>query len=160
MKDELIRDLKMRADMMSTVGSMFNIAAYILECGKAYDGEKLHGNVKRGEAHSCYETSTHMALNDGKGQTYVEGYVVRKNLPVPISHAWVIDGEGRVVDTVLDRPEDCAYFGIVISNEFLREGIAKTGYYGILDNLWRFKDTEAAMDFLDRLKKEVTDDVG
>lgn len=83
---------------------------------------------KRGKPKHCFENAT-LAR---KG-TYVEGYAIRKDLPLLIHHAWRVDEKGNVIDSTWDAPQDCEFFGIKFSNSELACALDELNHYGVID---------------------------
>ncbi len=83
---------------------------------------------------------------------YVEGYVVRTGLGIPIHHGWaVLDGKvidmtmrltqprshGRFRDRVIGSYNDRVYFGVTFDTAYLRQRVAKNGGYVSLIDDWQ-----------------------
>src|SRR5260221_725834 len=88
-------------------------------------------NIAPGVAQGCYRNATLVALERGD-LTYVEGYATVHG--VPISHAWLVDRTGLVLEPTL-RPKDSAdrtigYFGVPFKTEYVLKALKKNKVYG------------------------------
>ena len=96
-------------DLMRTRGRWFD------EQASEADASKLVGSFP---ARSCYAAvaSLRERLEPGgrvEGATAYHGFVLRAGIPIPIAHAFVVDGEGRVLETQAWRGEPgTLYYGI------------------------------------------------
>jgi hypothetical protein len=84
-----------------------------------------------GEPKMCFMNATHLSLETHV--EYFEGYCMRDDLQIPFHHAWCVD-DGMILDPTLKEPERYHYLGVEIPKPDLRAELAKSGYYGILDN--------------------------
>lgn len=88
----------------------------------------------RGAIKSCYENSTAYAVVR-TDTYYAEGYAIDLNLPIPIEHAWLVNGAGEVIDPTWDCVGDRVYFGIAFNRVSVIETLeASGGEAGILVN--------------------------
>lgn len=88
-------------------------------------------DVQRGVMGECYRNSQ-LFVMDNSEFTYCEGWAISARLPIPLQHAWVIDGDGKVIDPTWD--DEAHYYGIPFETEFLVDFTLNVGYYGILGN--------------------------
>jgi hypothetical protein len=59
---------------------------------------------------------------------YAEGYAISKvGLPIPIQHAWLVDGKGRVIDPTWRDHADHLYFGVAFDTEFVIRMLDENG---------------------------------
>ena len=79
----------------------------------------------------CFSNAWHLASETGL--TYVEGFAF--NVMFPMLHAWCVDQEGNVVDPTWKTPEDCQYFGVPFSMEYVNRIIFKRKRFGVIDNM-------------------------
>jgi hypothetical protein len=86
-------------------------------------------DVEPGEKQLCFMNATNLAQ---MGYQYVEGYGCRKEIGIPIHHAWVVDCEGRVIDNTWRNPQECVYMGVEFDLDVLCEEIDRNGVYGLL----------------------------
>lgn len=93
----------------------------------------------------CFRTSVNLSID--MGWTYVEGFAVPKDIPIPIHHAWIlIDGE-VVEPTWSDAGVE--YFGIPFKREYLMKCLLESEMYCVLDNYkWRDVGFHDPDDFL------------
>lgn len=118
-------DLTQMANALKSFGQDPNIYSVTLEHGREYDTAPLPPDVTRGPAKQCFQNAINIADDDEL--VYTEGYVLRPGVPMLIHHAWCVTPDGTVVDPTLDRPEECAYYGI----EFQLHWILDLGYTGL-----------------------------
>ncbi|CAB4130412.1 hypothetical protein UFOVP119_36 [uncultured Caudovirales phage] len=95
-------------------------------------GSVLPAGVPMDQPKDCYRNAAHLAIAN-PGYTYCEGYAIRNSLPLPIQHAWVVDGIGRVIDSTWSEPERCQYLGVPFSRDELVRELTLNGVYGLLD---------------------------
>lgn len=108
-----------------------HIHGFVLQHGRPFTAAKLPDWCERGIPKECFSNATHLTLETGL--TYVEGFMLRDGLPIPIHHGWCVEGD-VVIDPTIDKPENCEYFGIPFDTEFLMLHTTTSGVYGILDN--------------------------
>ncbi len=67
---------------------------------------------------------------------YVEGYAINVvDLPIPIEHAWLVDGDGTVIDPTWPNAGDHVYYGVAFKLEVVEKAIIATnGDAGILSD--------------------------
>ena len=68
---------------------------------------------------------------------YCEGFATHEGLGLIIAHAWLVNGQGEVIDPTWRDPQSFInpiYFGVVFNWEFVMEVAAQTKMYGVLDN--------------------------
>lgn len=93
-------------------------------------GQPLPEGFKRGKLKACFANAGKLAL---KGWPYVEGYAASKSLALPMPHAWVLDGEGGVVDPTWEHPEDCHYMGVLVPPQAYARALVRNRVWGVLD---------------------------
>jgi len=104
-------------DLMRERGRWFD------EQASEADASKLVGSFS---ARSCYGAvaSLRERLEPGElleGATAYHGFVLRPRIPIPIAHAFVVDGEGRVLETQAWRGEPgTLYYGIPLPHAQLK----------------------------------------
>jgi len=84
---------------------------------------------RSGRMGQCFANAFRLMLS---GLQYVEGFAAGI---IPVLHAWLVDGEGRVIDPTWRTGE--VYFGVVFPAEFVIETVLARGRYGVLDNYER-----------------------
>ena len=106
----------------------------ILEYGKPFL-KRVNPTPFKGEPKQCFQNCFE-ALWNHRELSYCEGYAIYKNSPIAVSHAWLVNDKLEVIDpTWIDEDsENCVYFGVVFTREFLIEFVTKTRVYGILDS--------------------------
>ena len=132
---ELLQHRKTMHDTIALTCKMqpqHTIHSFVIEHGVYFQGTPLPDYCEKMEAKECFYNCT--ILSSSTGLTYVEGFVVRKDINFPIHHAWCIDDDGTVIDPTLDDPENCEYFGIPLHPDFVLEQVEISGMAGILDN--------------------------
>lgn len=87
---------------------------------------------QRGKLGQCYVNSARASLYSGLW--YCEGYAVPGNCGIPLAHAWLCDEQGRAIDPTWRDGTD--YFGVPFTEQFRDEFNLRTGYHGILCNLF------------------------
>lgn len=131
MIEQLLRQYEEMAKQMPVVGIL---ERFVLKNGKGFTGSKLPEGVERGTPKECFANAFNLALTNSDYQ-YVEGFAGHRNLPLPIHHAWVIDGDGNVIDNTWEGPETATYWGIPLDFDFVYETVVeKHGYYGLFAN--------------------------
>jgi hypothetical protein len=89
----------------------------------------------QGEPKSCFQ-NCYQALYDFPELSYCEGFAVKNHLGIPIIHAWLVNNNLEVVDPTWTKEglENCTYFGVVLTEDFVLEMTEKTERYGILES--------------------------
>lgn len=125
-------------DYVATMSKFSGVAGLLVEFGKPYTDFALeHDLIRRGELGECYANAGRMAM-DNRRLRYVEGYAVPATVAFPMMHAWLIDDDDKIIDPTWDNAR--AYFGVVIPRDIYSELLMRTGYWGVLDNLWLDRD--------------------
>ncbi len=110
-----------------------NIQRLILENGLPFL-ERIAPSPFNGVPKSCYQ-NCFQALWKYPELNYCEGFAISDDVPIAISHAWLVDAKSQVIDpTWSNDAPGCTYFGAVFTEDFVREIALKTKCYGILDN--------------------------
>jgi len=120
-----------------------NIYDFTLVEGKMYESKQLtpeehKSTMKRIKSlngkfaqHQCFYNSGSLAMSDLKGKIkYVEGFIFKKDLDIPILHAWN-EINGKVIDiTIINKygeftlgsfEDDIAYCGSVFPTAYIRK---------------------------------------
>ncbi|QBQ74829.1 hypothetical protein [Caudovirales GX15bay] len=102
------------------LGDFLGVEAYryVLEHGRDWEPSPLPDNYGRMRPRDCFLNATVLA-HMHPALRYVEGFAMHPATPFPIHHAWVVDGEDRVIDPTWEQPEDCLYRGVVFSLEHI-----------------------------------------
>ncbi|WP_210404509.1 hypothetical protein [Chroococcidiopsis sp. TS-821] len=86
-----------------------------------------------GEVRQCFK-NCFQALWDYPEFNYCEGFAIRDNMPIALSHAWLVNDAMEVIDPTWTEETEVAYFGVVFTRKFVMQTAAKTKCYGILDS--------------------------
>ena len=96
--------------------------------------KRLEPSPVKGKPKLCYK-NCFQALWNYPELNYCEGFATSNEVPLAVSHAWLVNDDSEVVDPTWDEKyTGCTYFGVVFNKKFLREIALKTKHYGILDN--------------------------
>lgn len=160
-----LRDyLKMLAEMQRNFAApagtdfkYFSIEEFVLMNGRTMLASLADPRIKRGRKKECFKNSTLFALYSGEDCQYVEGYVLKASLPIPIHHAWILDEHEYVVDPTLGWEPDAEYFGVAFPTQEVARRVVKNGFYGLfsdgiritdlvlgLDDTFRYRDPQAS----------------
>jgi hypothetical protein len=101
---------------------------FVLRNGKAYAPAKRKGRKRK--AKQCFANATGRMLEEGS--TYVEGFAIRKDFPLPLLHAWVTITGDDATDPTLDAM-DFEYYGVSFSRATVTAEIVRNRCYGLLD---------------------------
>ena len=105
--------------------------SYLEKHGQEYTAAPKPKGIKKGVMKQCYMNATKLAISK-RELTYVEGIAYTPKLgKMAVSHAWVVDKEGKVIDNTWDEPETCQYFGVPVPTTRLEMWMIKTKVYGI-----------------------------
>lgn len=122
-----IRESLMQIDEMTNGKSL---ESFILRNGKEYNPKSLPKGVKMGRAQECYANAARLAWSNPGKYTYVEGFVFLDIAPLAISHAWVVDNEGNVIDNTFKTPGK-QYFGVPVNYSDLNETLVENEVFGV-----------------------------
>jgi hypothetical protein len=92
------------------------------------------------EVGQCYYNA--FVASADQGLQYVEGFAQTKTSPFLLSHAWLEDEDGTIIDPTwahlgLPVESPIIYFGVKFSADFILERADVTGYCAILASDWR-----------------------
>jgi hypothetical protein len=107
----------------------------VLTMGKPYEGALRPRGMFQRTPKQCF-SNTYKLVDRHPEFTYVEGYAVTHDSPLPVQHAWAVDQHGRVVDLTWKAPERALYYGVEIPFETVRILAVKHGVYGVICNDW------------------------
>lgn len=113
---------------LELTAEMSAVSRFLLRNGRRWGVGPDTYDGPRGRRGQCYKNAALMAL-ERRELTYVEGLATV--VGVPLSHAWLVDGEGQVIDPTWG--DGAGYFGVAFSTEYLLRCITKNGRYGLLD---------------------------
>ena len=105
---------------------------FVLLEGYAMEHRRPVPEIERGTMGQCFRNSM-MYVLDHRDLTYCEGWAMSARLPIPLQHAWILDGEDKVIDPTWDD-EEVAYYGVPFDFEFVAKFAIEVGYFGILGN--------------------------
>jgi hypothetical protein len=111
---------------------------HVLKYGKEFDKVDVALSLKMRKQHGCQNNQCYcncqlLAVYDERW-IYFEGVALSQSLPIPLSHAWVVDGaSGILVDPTWCRKKDpitgADYFGVCIPSDFIQKQWVKTKTY-------------------------------
>lgn len=117
------------------IGEYRCLEDFLLRNGRYFTAGPKPPEVPWGMLKQCYRNATSLAVDDPR-YTYVEGYAFSGI--VAVQHAWVVTGEGVVVDNTWKPSsfalplEQWVYFGIPFRERYLRETVLRNERYGVL----------------------------
>lgn len=114
----------------------FGHAAALAKYGRRFLPRPIDGvRFNTGPKGACFKNATAEALAR-TDVFYVEGYAIEERVPVPVQHAWLVNGEGSVIDPTWGSRQGSAYFGIPFTQQFVASSLTLTGdTAGILVNM-------------------------
>lgn len=114
-----------------TINGYRSIMDFVARNGRSFEPTNtLPNNVRRGIPRQCFANAARLVMRR-PGFIYCEGYGLTL---IPVMHAWVIDGNGRVIDpTWTGQTIASEYFGIAICTDFLRRTLAEQKHFGLID---------------------------
>ncbi|MBD2629653.1 hypothetical protein [Trichormus variabilis] len=135
--DYLITILQQRAELFTKTNKNPDFLYKSVDSLVLAYGQPFTKQIKspfKGEPKSCFK-NCYQALYDFSKLNYCEGFAI-SNLGIPIIHAWLVNDNLEVIDPTWtgDRFQNCAYFGIVFTEDFVLEMTEKTEKYGILES--------------------------
>lgn len=139
MIEDLLTALNTQADLIDNLNEscLFrykSIQRLILGFGKPFL-KKAKQTILSGEPKQCFK-NCYQALWQHPEFSYCEGFAIQDDIPIALSHAWLVNDNMEVVDPTWTKKAsaEVAYFGVVFSRRFVMETAAKTNCYGILDS--------------------------
>lgn len=102
---------------------------FVLRNGKAYTPRNRIG--RKGKAKECFSNAAQHVLQKAGG-TYVEGFVIRKDFPLPLLHAWLTFHGDDAMDPTLDA-KNYEYYGVAFDALTLIRELVRNKHYGLLD---------------------------
>jgi hypothetical protein len=136
--DRLIVILKEQADLIDKLNQRCDFKYKSTQSLVLAYGQPFLKTVKspfKGKTKACFE-NCFQALLGYPNFHYCEGFAIDDELPIAVSHAWLINDAGEVVDPtwVGKKHKGSTYFGMALTREFVFEVAQKTKCYGILDS--------------------------
>lgn len=115
--DQVLRHLADGLDHLQKEPVM-SVFRYVLEYGSVWTPAPLPSEIPRMEAQNCFANCIALATVEDDLR-YVEGYGISPEVGFPVYHAWLVDGDDRVIDPTWDRPERRSYRGVVVPLKFV-----------------------------------------
>lgn len=113
----------------STVNGYVCLEDFVKRNGRSMTPAALPKGIRRGRMKDCFRNAGLLALTRAD-LTYCEGYATGI---ITVLHGWCVDADNRVVDPTW--PEGTEYFGVPISERYLRWSVKKFKVWGCID-LW------------------------
>ncbi|MDJ0581681.1 hypothetical protein [Crocosphaera sp.] len=91
-----------------------------------------------GQPKNCYGNCQTLAFLEPE-LTYCEGFALSNGIDFPVSHAWLLDQSGTVIEVTWQEPGS-AYIGIAFSNTFIqsvlkeREERQRSNYLSLIES--------------------------
>jgi hypothetical protein len=132
---------------------------FLLACGQPFHAQPLPSRYRRAPMKECFANAIAIAKRTSGRIAYVEGYAMRADMPLLIHHAWCADGRGNVIDPTWNNPEDCHYFGRVLSLAEWERETDRTGTLSAFDGMglnhvFMFDTVPGLADTIERVRKE------
>ena len=109
------------------------IESFVLEHGRMWIYDGTMRGYERGQPQQCFANAGMLVMSQpGDELTYVEGYAMRDDLPLPIYHAWAVDGQGRVIDTTWCDRQKRSYLGVPFNFSYLSRTVFERESWGPL----------------------------
>jgi hypothetical protein len=113
-------------------GSSRAFATFNLEHGREWESQPLPGGYPAGVPRGCFANSQKILFSKAgqrEGLVYVEGFACSGSLsfPFPTEHAWLVDPEGRVVDSTWEDPGISTYFGVPFNPDYVARTVMEAG---------------------------------
>lgn len=108
-------------------------AQFIAAAGRLYTERTTLHAYPVGATGECYRVAFGLAMKHPE-LTYCEGRALAMGI-VPVGHAWCIDADGLVVDTVWDEYQT-DYVGVAFSTAFMKRWTASRKVYGVLAGMF------------------------
>ena len=115
--------------VLEGLGEVWDLGAMglaVLEFGQCFlkVSDRLPIGMRRGQLTACHVNCRKMAIRRPEEFTYAEGFARSTSLGFGtprLSHAWLVDSQGLVVDRTWDRGEGDEYDGVIIPTSTLSE---------------------------------------
>lgn len=131
---ELMNNLTEYLTMVSQMKDGRGAEQFILDHGMVC-GPRVDLGLPMMEMKLCYYNSYMTLANrdvDMSEWFYCEGYAIRASLLLPMSHAWLVNNAGEVLDRTWREDDDSddvyGYFGVPFRRTYLVKNSLKTGY--------------------------------
>ena len=90
----------------------------ILDCGIVMEAKALPKDIEQGLPQSCYHNCQELAFKR-KDLTYLEGYALSVDIPIPLPHAWLLTLDKKAIDPTWETP-GTAYLGVPLSTKWVK----------------------------------------
>ncbi|MDF5722165.1 MAG: hypothetical protein PUP91_17095 [Rhizonema sp. PD37] len=90
----------------------------VLHCGVFFKNQPQTPFLKRMTPRSCYYNCQKLAF-ENKELIYVEGYALAQDISFPLSHAWLMDTDGHVIEPTWEVI-GTAYIGVPFSTAWIK----------------------------------------
>jgi len=136
--DRLLTIVKQQADLVDEINSSSfrykSVYRLIQETGRTFS-KRVEPAPFKGKPKSCFQNCFE-ALWKYPQLSYCEGFAIDDNIPIAVSHAWLVNDASEVIDPTWVGKNfiSCAYFGVVFNRKFVIDFATKTRVYGILDS--------------------------
>lgn len=91
----------------------------VLDCGSFMEAKPLPVDVRHGSPKKCYWNCHKLTLKR-EDLTYVEGFAIASQVPMPVAHAWLLTAEGEAIDPTWKVP-GVVYLGVALSTAWIKE---------------------------------------
>lgn len=133
--------LEAESRLMSSVGhkrmkcwnGYASMGDFVLKNGTDFTATPLQETSLRGKMKECFKNAANIALFESD-YIYCEGYALGV---IPVHHAWVIHN-GQAIEVTWKEPGS-EYFGVPISESYLRKRILETECWHSLIDDWQNK---------------------
>jgi hypothetical protein len=112
-----------------------SLDAFILEHGRAWEPAPLPPTIPMRAPQECFRNSAHLAATHPELR-YVQGYGLPARGILPVPHAWVVDDQGRVIDTTWEDGETAAYYGMVVPIASVHQMLLVADQYDFFGSDW------------------------
>lgn len=101
-----------------TIGAL---ERFVIKHGYEFSGAvEIPERVMRGEMKKCFGNAAIVACMFPEEFIYTEGYALQEELPITISHGWLTDRRGNVVDPTWGNDRHVDYFGVLIKHKYVQ----------------------------------------
>ncbi len=135
-RDSLESYLQMIASLKVTTRKDYkfaNLETLIFKHGITFELSRAGNKAEMGQMGDCFMNAGKLAL-DNLDYQYCEGYAYTPTCPIAVLHAWCVDQDNTVVDPTWSDAKQCAYRGIIIPEQKLRQTLLSRKKWGVLDN--------------------------
>jgi len=137
LSEQLLAYLQKSVESLNSINRNFlgkykSNEALVLDYGIIFNKQIKPSSIK-GKP-SLYYQNCYEIMCDNPDLHYCEGFAVHEKLPLPLTHAWLINNESEVIDpTWLDRGET-AYLGVVFNKSFITKRLIQTQSFAVIES--------------------------